>query len=775
MDENNFSFKNRLKNSSKLSQRSNISNKSLNSTNSNKPNIQNKRTKHLKYFDIYNQIKEEITKNYKDKKNANTAKDLKREYLLDNLYLKNTSQINNFYDKNYSNIEIQGTKDLEGIYKKDLTSQVKNNQNNFIQNMPLKYRNPELNKNCKKVNFTPIPYMPNKELMTSLEKKEFEKAIQKVIFIRKMEYTHAKPPPKSFGDNNYIKKNEKNLGYKINNILKAAKLIQKWYRFIKKIRKNTKKTKNKNRYIKILNEEKCDYNENNQLNKQNLKNSKVENKNFENINIKRNISFRIKEQNNSKNLKHVDIKIKPVNNNCYISKGCLNLLNNSPDIDYLNLIQRKIKNFLKNKNKISPYKIYKKLIQNKNKIENSLNNESINSYEKDLADFLNNSEYIFSKKRIISNINSLQSFHNMTIQNDDKKISNKFFKEQDDNSELKSIINNQIVNYNNDNNFNEEENLLNFSFNSGKNKNKNDNTKIIQIKKDYEKNFYISKNIYYNNTELIVKLTDLQSNIKNYLHKKDKNMNNNIYSENSSEIDDKNNKNNDSIEKKDKTKILKILLNKYNKKWNKEVDNNINIYRDINEEKNKIIKITKKKLAMTLIKIINNHLKEVYNDIYQYQNIYYKRKQILLKIFNNIISKLKRYFYRWSNRPLKLLIYKTKSVKYYNSLFTLNNNIKKLIYSIYSVFISKYFYKLIINYLYQNNIDITNNKMFLFLNNKKKLKLFHEISKNINQKKIENNELNIIEYFKQFENLNNDENDSFEEEEEKESNNFSDN
>ena len=51
MDENNFSFKNRLKNSSKLSQRSNISNKSLNSTNSNKPNIQNKRTKHLKYFD----------------------------------------------------------------------------------------------------------------------------------------------------------------------------------------------------------------------------------------------------------------------------------------------------------------------------------------------------------------------------------------------------------------------------------------------------------------------------------------------------------------------------------------------------------------------------------------------------------------------------------------------------------------------------------------------------------------------------------------------------
>lgn len=761
MDENNFSFKKRLKNSSKLSSKShqsNNSNKSFSSTYSNKPNTQYKKTKHLKYFEIYNQIKEEITKNYKDKKNAKTTKDLKREYLLDNSYLKSTTQLKNLYDINNPNIEIQGTKDLEDIYKKELTSKVKNNQNNFIHDMPLKYLNQELNKNCN---------IQNKKLMNSFDNKELDKTIKKAIFITKMEYTHAKPTSKSFGNNNFNEKNEKFFGYKINNILKAAKLIQKWYQFIKKIRDNTKKTKNKNRYIRILNDEKYDYNEDNQLIKQNLKNS-----------------IGTKEQNNSMNLNQIDIKIKPVINNCNISKGSLNLLNNSPDINYLNLIQRKVKNFLKNKNRISPYKIYKKLIQNKNQIENNLINESINSYEKDLTDFLNNSEYIFSKKRIISNINSLQSFHNMTIQNDDKKISNKFFKEQDDGNELDSIINNQIANYKNDDDFNEEGNLLNISFNTEKDKykNKNDKTKIIQIKKNYQKNFYISKNIYYNNTELIVKLTDLQSNIKNFLHKRDKNMNNNIYTENSSEIDEKNSTNKVENyfgifpEKNDKTKILKILLNKYNKKLNKEVDNNINIYHDINEEKKKIIKITKKKLAITLIKVINNHLYEVYNDIYQYQNLYYKRKQILLKIFNQIISKLKRYFYRWSNRPLKLLIYKTKSVKYYNSLFTLNNNIKKLIYSIYSVFISKYFYKLIIYYLHLNNIDITNNKIFIFLNNKKRLKLFHEISKNMNQKKTENNKLNIIEYFQQFENLNNNKNLSFEEEEEEnESNNFSDN
>ena len=54
-----------------------------------------------------------------------------------------------------------------------------------------------------------------------------------------------------------------------------------------------------------------------------------------------------------------------------------------------------------------------------------------------------------------------------------------------------------------------------------------------------------------------------------------------------------------------------------------------------------------------------------------------------------------------------------------------------------------------------NNINIINNKNLSFLNNKKKLKLFIEISKNIEQNKKENynkNNINIIEYFKALEN-----------------------
>ena len=66
-----------------------------------------------------------------------------------------------------------------------------------------------------------------------------------------------------------------------------------------------------------------------------------------------------------------------------------------------------------------------------------------------------------------------------------------------------------------------------------------------------------------------------------------------------------------------------------------------------------------------------------------------------------------------------------------------------------------------------NNINIINNKNLSFLNNKKKLKLFIEISKNIEQNKKENynkNNINIIEYFKALENLNINGNNTFKEE-----------
>ena len=111
-------------------------------------------------------------------------------------------------------------------------------------------------------------------------------------------------------------------------------------------------------------------------------------------------------------------------------------------------------------------------------------------------------------------------------------------------------------------------------------------------------------------------------------------------------------------------------------------------------------------------------------------------------------------------------------MKYYNSLNALNNNIKKLIKAIYNIFITKYFYILIIYYLYLNKIDIKNIKIISLLNNKKKLKMFYEISKNIHQNRETDdnlNKLNILDYFKTFENINNNKS-NLDSEEEKEEN-----
>ena len=762
MSETRFSFKKELNNA--------ISNKSHNSKhsfNQTKTNNKINKTKRLRYFDVYRQVKEEMLKNNNENNKKDNSLDKRKEEILDHLYLKNTSQINDYYKKNYNIIEIQGTRELLGIDKKDLSLQVKKNQNTFIENMPLKYRNPELNKNRKKVNCTPIPYSPHKDSMYNFEKEELNKAKEKAVFIRKTEYTHANPPPKSIEEIFYFQ-NKKNLLFKRLFIINKVKLIQKWYRFIKKNRNN----KNDN----IINEKDKIDNYDNNKNKLDYKNenNSEKNKNYlkNEISKNKNISFEILKLNaqNNQDINHNILK--PSNYCCYITKDEMILLNNSEDMINLNILQKKVKQFLKDKNQINMYKIYKQM--NQKIIENEKKDLQISSNKQrknNLNDNNHNSEGIFRKKRPISKKNSLQSIgsiHNFTM----KENNNIFFNElpeDNDNNENSSYINSKQ-----NNNEESDSNLMNFSFNSDKNKTQKKDGSLKKIKKniDYKNGYYISKNIYYNSDYSIKELKKLQKNIRKYLVQ---NKNNELLhfknnSENDNNIDmlqksyesnfiiKDNSFNSNSKDINYKARILKLLLNKYNKKLNKEVENNCKIYYDKVEEKNKIIKISKNKLAFLLVEIIKNYLQKLFNDIYQYESINYKREKCLLRIVNNINSKLKRYFYIWSNRPLKLLIYKTKSVRYYNSLFALKNNIKRLIRSIYNIFIGKYFYIFIINYLNMNNIDIKNNKIFSFLKNKNKLKLFYEISKNIPKNKGKDDDINkltLIEYFKEFENLNN--------------------
>ena len=757
MKENRFSFKNELKNSINSSSSSNKSTHSLYLNKAN--NINTSKRKRMNYFEIYNQIKEEEMK----KINSESIKPFitynpRRKEILNNTSIKRT------------NLEIQ-------------TKNLKNNKNKKVS-----YQKKEFDKNSKKDDITKNKYLSDNRAINNNTKN--------INFNNKMIL----------------------LGKKLN-IIKKAKLIQKWYRFIKKNRSiiNKMKSKIKNKNIEINNKPNdtsiykeskeisfgfFNNSENNKSEIFNNENNNIKNKSIilknnknnsssqigkyfnENIIKNNNISFQILKSDNIifSDLDNINSIIKPINNECYISKGEMNLINNSTDMFNLILIQDKVKKFLKNKNQISPYQIYKQMYQqkiiNKKHYQKNISNKSS---EKSINEILNNSEKIQGKERIISNLESLQSIHNLTIQENEKFFSNKL---QEDNNDENSSYINYHENYTHSDNVESESNLLNFSFNSGKfKKMKEEKIKVIKRKKNLNKNFFISKNIYYDFNDLICKIKYLQNKIRKFLAINKKN--NLFESENSSEIDNNiyefKNKQIDykiennffnlhSKDKSDKTRILKILLNKYNKKLNKEVNNNISLYYNKNKQKNQIMKISKNKLTLALVKIIKNYLKGIFNDIYNYESINYKRKKCLLKIFNNINTRLRKYFYIWSNRPIKLLIYKNKSVKYYNSLLILKNNIKKLITSIYDIFISRYYYILIINYLSMNDIDIYNNKIFLLLNNKPRLKMFFEISKNINKNNNEENDinkLNVIEYFKEFDNINN-EKYNREEEEEKE-------
>ena len=841
----------------------------------------NKNTvKKLKYFDIYNQIKEEMKQNTSNDKNKKNK--FKKTKIIDDLYIKNTDLINNYLEGNYSIIDVEGTKELDGVEKKNLAKEVKNNQSHWRQKIlgsGLQYRNPELNKKCKKLNYTPIPINIDNETMNNLQKNELDKAKHKAKYTRIMEYTHAYPPPLSEED--YLRQKQKRelIIRKRLDIINKAKIIQNWYRWIKKYR-NLKKQKEKFRNKKnnnaidiynyweksIKNNYKLYNTENNYKEDIFINNNYIQKVNtFNIIGNKINyfdtskteyddlykITFLAKKPvNNNNNNKNNYIKLYPrkensfiiINNNsfnnnipflnnyiddeivfkpmkkcCFITKSDMILLNRD-EIIKIELIQNKIKIYLKNKTKrinnnksLNINKSFHSLntiFDNKNHIKNKSDNKSHNKY-------------------IISDLDSLQFFHNLTINKDseilfDNLISNKRKNDNTNKNEEESFKNEKnkevcpYYNYNlnllkslsnhNDSLNSNKENIFN---NSSKNNSLSlekleitfkgqNNFKIKKIVKDFtNKNYYFEKKRYKNLEKLFLKIKDLQSKIVLFLHKKELtnnsinkgNFSSSSYSnENINSYEDENNYNINEEKQKlrnpkinnnnlvieninnfnldntknnnDKLKLLKFLVIKNNKKLNNELKNNINSYYDKKGEMKYLTGITKKKLPMKLIKIIKEYLKPIFIDIYRYNSIISKRKQALLTIFNNITSKLKYYFYIWSGMPLKLLIYKSNNPRYYHSLNILNNKIIRLIHSILNCFIKKYFYLLISRYLYDNNIDINNNHILNFLNNGGgNLKIINEIFKyNNNIEDRNNNKMNLIEFLNILEKLNNDEN-----------------
>ena len=864
----------------------------------------------VKYYDIQKQVKEEIKKNNINKKTKNKTN--KKRNQIDDLYLKSTNQMNKYLKDNYSNIEISGTKELEGINKKDLENEVKQNQLHWTKMSPgLKYRSPELNKNCEKLNYTPIPYNSHINEMNNYQKKEYDKAIKNAVYIRKVEYTHAHP---SLSPEEEERKKNKKEKYLKNKLLKEdnAKIIQRWYRYIKnnKIRKENKKIllKNKNNYKsneetdiykyweeqnKSDKEQLINSYKKNKMNKYKIKNEDSFNlkgdksKNFDSDRIKydksvkfkilgkpkkitfllenndsfnylgnsnshkqhqfsnelypekensfkiidfksnklqfsseligeKEISFKIIDHKKKKYLyKYIDnnndniIILKPIKKCCYITKEQLILLNKTDDMKKIKFIQNQTKCFLRYKNtknnNINNINNYNLKVNNSNS-NNSLNSNCSENHN-DIKNNSKNQSYI--KRRMISELDSLKFFHNLTINKDTAVLFENILKNNQEflnnKQSMKYLKNTKLNNDSKINSYNSNISLslsISDNDNTGLNFNNNNENyldnkmkifdsqdnqcefkKIIKIQTN--QNSFFEKIRYKNLEQLFLTIKDLQSKIISFLHRKQckseyresctyssssSNYNNSMHNRNikfrnkkinrSLKIDNFNFNLSTAKKKSDKLQLLKKLVNKNNRILNEELNHNVNSYYDNKNKMNQLLNITKKKLPIKIVKIIKDKLKPIFNDIYQYNSIENKRKKILLKLFNNTISRLKYYFYKWSGLPLNLLIYKSKNNRYYHSLYILNNKIKILLHTISKVYIKKYFILLVIRYLYMCNIDINNIEILYFLNKgfnnfniiNDIFKYYHGKDHNNNENKI-NSKIKLINYLNILEKL----------------------
>ena len=367
-----------------------------------------------KYFDVYKQVKEEMKQNNSGRNTKN--KNLNRNQLLYNLYLKNAKQIDNYIENNYPNITLEGTKNLDGLQKKDLANEIKNNQSHWREmNQGLKYRNPELNKNCEQLNLTPIPINKDIDQMNEYQKNEFEKAKKNAVFMRKMEYRHAKPIPIT---EEYINnKKRKEMIFKYMTINKI-KIIQRWYRKYSNIKKEKELLKNKNKtpyyddndiYALWEEQNKKDQekfiqytNSLNKLNKDKIENSISNNENNnDNKNINDNIIDNYNE-NNSNSINYDD-KVN-INNKANDNEDNLNFDDNINNIKYKNINDNTnnynyINNNIPDNN--SNYNIDNKinsLINSDNNIINNINNN--NNYNDEIDNNFNNNNKNYNNNNI---------------------------------------------------------------------------------------------------------------------------------------------------------------------------------------------------------------------------------------------------------------------------------------------------------------------------------------------------------------------------------------
>ena len=117
-------------NSIKIKQQQSIKNSVSSSNRDSKKNYNPKTKTEQNYFEIKKELQKELGLS-KDK-NEKT----KKKSFVDNLYLKNKDEVNNYLENNQTNINLIGTKEISDLTSSQTIKTIKSNQNNWTKRIP---------------------------------------------------------------------------------------------------------------------------------------------------------------------------------------------------------------------------------------------------------------------------------------------------------------------------------------------------------------------------------------------------------------------------------------------------------------------------------------------------------------------------------------------------------------------------------------------------------------------------------------------------------------
>ena len=515
----------------------------------------------------YFRVMKEIEKEQKIRESPKKYNKINTHNLTEQIYIKNSKKVENYYDKNKDDLLLYGSKryDLLTVqklvkemdkYRPKVLSKIKEDKNKIN-----KAKNYNFESCDEKVILTPLAQTEkkNKNISESLEKKKFEDAQRSGVVMRRIEYVHLLENRNPFKK---IEINQEEEDKKFFLLIKEAvdRIERNWFyhNWLKQKMKKWKEKMEMDKKNKLRN--KNNNNTNNTLDK-----SKPE-KEKENKFSKENFYFQlINEKNQEKNLLNLLEKVSKENK--YTQTQLNEGINNKKDIN-------------KELNKIK--KEYDELKQSHNTLTESYNailNES-NNTKKDLNNAINDNKLLTKK---ISDLNNTLK----TMDTDKEKKSN----------ELQTVI--SIITNEKDNKDKEIKNIKldleqkTKKINDYENEINNLKSQILEQNKINENNLNKNLEVYKNNIILLEKeKEDLKDSIQilEEISNSNKEQYNKLYFQNKNDIKKLNK---EKKELQNELIKLKQELDKIKKKQQTEKSSELNQFNEIDEYEKKISNLNK--------------------------------------------------------------------------------------------------------------------------------------------------------------------------------------